>query len=491
MRLRSDLPTALKYQAVIIESAARKAGLDFFEVVFELLDARDVNGVAAYAGFPVRYPSWRFGMDYERLEKGRQWGLSKIYELVINNDPTYAYLVRSNSLLEQKLVMAHVFGHADFFKNNLWFAPTDRKMLDTMGSYSTRVRRYSDALGQERVEKFLDLCLSVDTLIDPYLPLREHANPPEQRSVYTPASERALRTLDALSMSPLGMRSEEEEAPRDPAAAARLSRLPTYDILGFIQDAAPLESWERDMLHIVRSEAYYFSPQRMTKIMNEGWASFWHSRLLTGGILDHSEILDFADCHSSATATGGGQLNPYKLGIEVYRHALETGEDIFQLRRVHNDVSLLHKIVDEEFAMRQILPFYRRPGAPPAPPEGAAPDVDWREVKTWLLQQLAWGGLPQIELVDVDSEGEGELLLVHRHDGRDLQVEHARETLLNLGALWRAPVHLLTVVDGQGHRLVARDGEVTVVDTREAEAVCCPGGDLDEAGGDGSRRRSG
>jgi hypothetical protein len=82
MRLKTDLPSALKYQAVIIESAARDAGLDFFDVVFELLEARDVNGVAAYGGFPVRYPSWRFGMEYERLEKGRNWGLSKIYELV-------------------------------------------------------------------------------------------------------------------------------------------------------------------------------------------------------------------------------------------------------------------------------------------------------------------------------------------------------------------------------------------------------------------------
>ena len=203
MRLRSDLPPALKYQAVIIEDAARRAGLDFFDVVFELLDAKDVNGVAAYGGFPVRHPSWRFGMEFERLEKGRQWGLSKIYELVINNDPTYAYLVRSNSLLEQKLVMAHVYGHADFFKHNLWFAPTDRKMLDTLGNHSTRVRRYVDAFGLESVEQFLDLVLSLETLIDPYLPLREHAHPPEARSTYSPPSERALRQLDALSASPV------------------------------------------------------------------------------------------------------------------------------------------------------------------------------------------------------------------------------------------------------------------------------------------------
>ena len=274
MKLRNDLPPALKYQAVIIEDAARKAGLDFFEVVFELLDAKDVNGVAAYGGFPVRHPSWRFGMEYERLEKGRQWGISKIYELVINNDQTYAYLVRSNSLMEQKLVMAHVYGHADFFKHNLWFAPTERKMLDAMANHSTRVRRYIDAFGLETVETFLDRLLPLDTLIDPFLPRREFGHPSEPRGSYAPPSERARRTLEALSAPTVG--AESNKGAVVPAAELALEprrrRLPTYDVLGFLEEEAPLEAWQRDLVHLVRAEAYYFAPQRMTKILNEGWA---------------------------------------------------------------------------------------------------------------------------------------------------------------------------------------------------------------------------
>jgi stage V sporulation protein R len=166
------LTPELRAQAVSIEAVARGYGLDFHRVEFQLLDARDVNGIAAYGGFPVRYPSWRHGMEFERLDKGYSWGLSKIYELVINNDPVVAYLVRSNSKLEQKLVMAHVFGHADFFKHNCWFAATDRKMLDRMGHHSARVRRHIDRQGLETVERFLDQALSLETLIDPYLPLR-------------------------------------------------------------------------------------------------------------------------------------------------------------------------------------------------------------------------------------------------------------------------------------------------------------------------------
>jgi stage V sporulation protein R len=469
MRLRSDLPPALKYQAVFIEEAARAAGLDFFDVVFELLEAMDVNGVASYGGFPVRHPSWRFGMEYERLEKGRQWGLSKIYELVINNDPTYAYLVRSNSLMEQKLVMAHVFGHADFFKHNLWFAPTDRKMLDTMANHATRVRRYIDAFGLETVEQFLDRVLSLDTLIDPFLPRREHGQPAETRGMPPPLSERSRRVLESMTTSPLAAAAAAAVPASELSVEPRRRGPPTYDILGFVEESAPLEAWQRDLVRIVRAEAYYFVPQRMTNIMNEGWASYWHSRLLTGGILEPSEILDFADCHSAATYAGPGQLNPYKLGMELFRHAERLDEDLFQLRRVHNDVSLVHKLVDEEFALRYLRALVPRlPGEQPSP-------QDWLAQKSWCLQQLAWGGLPQIELVDDDGEGRGELVLVHHHDGRDLQLARAQDTLRNLAALWRRPVQLMTIVEKQGKKLLAKNDEVVVLDTVEAEARCAPG----------------
>jgi stage V sporulation protein R len=187
-------------------------------------------------------------------------------------------------------------------------------------------------------------------------------------------------------------------------------------------------------------------------------------------LLDPSEILDFADCHSSATMSVEGNLNPYKLGIELYRHAEARGEDIFQLRRVHNDVSLIHKLVDEDFTMRHIRPILPDQSADPKPGE-----FDWRAAKSWLLHQLAWGGLPQIQLVGVDLEGEGELALIHHHDGRDLQLGRAQETLRNLSALWQRPVHLLTLLEKQGKKVIVSGGEMTVVDTSEAEEHCGDG----------------
>src|SRR4051812_1142316 len=153
-----------------IRKYAEEYGLDFFETIFEMVDHEQINSLAAFGGFPVRYPHWRFGMDYDQLSKGYTWGLQKIYEMVINTDPSYAYLMKSNSLTDQKTVIAHVYGHVDFFKNNYWFSKTNRKMLDTMANHAVKVRNYMDRYGQDPVEAFIDHCLSLENLIDPFLP---------------------------------------------------------------------------------------------------------------------------------------------------------------------------------------------------------------------------------------------------------------------------------------------------------------------------------
>src|ERR1700758_2698674 len=153
-----------------IRGWAKDYGLDFFDVIFEVLDYDELNEVAAYGGFPTRYPHWRFGMEYEELSKGYSYGLQKIYELVINNDPCYAYLMKCNHVVDQKLVMAHVYGHCDFFKNNAYFAHTSRKMMDEMANHGIRLRRYAEKYGEDEVEAFMDRCMSIDDLIDVHSP---------------------------------------------------------------------------------------------------------------------------------------------------------------------------------------------------------------------------------------------------------------------------------------------------------------------------------
>src|SRR3954463_103954 len=162
----TNLPPHLRKLKEEIEGHARAYGLDFYETIFEVIDADDLNEVAAYGGFPTRYPHWSFGMAYEELKKSYDYGLSKIYEMVINNDPCYAYLMRCNHTVDQKLVMAHVYGHCDFFKNNAYFGHTTRKMMDEIANHAARIRGYTERFGEDEVEAFVDKCMSIDDLID-------------------------------------------------------------------------------------------------------------------------------------------------------------------------------------------------------------------------------------------------------------------------------------------------------------------------------------
>src|SRR3989337_2745936 len=170
MSTEPNLPADLRELQVEIEAHAKGYGLDFYDTSVEVLDYDELSEIAALGGFPTRYPHWRFGMEYEQLSKGYRYGLQKIYEMVINNDPCYAYLLRCNGLVDQKLVMAHVYGHCDFFKNNRWFSQTNRKMMDQMANHGNRIRQYMDRFGVEEVETFIDSCLSIEALIDIHSP---------------------------------------------------------------------------------------------------------------------------------------------------------------------------------------------------------------------------------------------------------------------------------------------------------------------------------
>jgi stage V sporulation protein R len=271
-----SLPADLAQLQKRVRDVAADYRLDFFETVFEMVDWAQMNTVAAYDGFPIRYPHWRFGMVYDQISKSYGWGLSKIYELVINNDPCYAYLLKGNSTVDQKLVMAHVYAHCDFFKNNLWFAPTNRHMIDELASHAARIQRHVSREGYEEVETFLDACLCLENLIDVYAPY----SPPRRRPREQEGGEaqkgivrfQAKPYMDAFINPPEFIEQQRraiEEARRRPP---RFPERPERDVLWFLLEHAPLRDWQRDLLAMIREEAYYFAPQRLTKICNEGWA---------------------------------------------------------------------------------------------------------------------------------------------------------------------------------------------------------------------------
>ncbi|MGL6096924.1 MAG: SpoVR family protein, partial [Fimbriiglobus sp.] len=298
----TNLPAHLRVLKDEIEGYAREYGLDFYETIFEVVDADALNEIAAYGGFPTRYPHWSFGMQYQELKKGYEYGLSKIYEMVINNDPCYAYLMRCNHTVDQKLVMAHVYGHCDFFKNNAYFAHTTRKMMDEIANHAARIRGYVERFGEDEVEAFLDRCMSIDDLIDIHsVAIRRR----EDTSKYDFAT--ADTDTDAPNNDGVKFKSKpymdsyvnppakpgKDDAKQDPPNVARFPDRPEKDVLLFLIEHAPLKNWQRDILSIVRDEAYYFYPQAQTKIMNEGWACLAANSLVVSdlGLVDISEVV--------------------------------------------------------------------------------------------------------------------------------------------------------------------------------------------------------
>ena len=258
-----------------IRERARAYGLDFFETIFEVVDYKKINELAAYGGFPTRYPHWRFGMEYEQLSKSAEYGLSKIYEMVINNDPSYAYLLEGNNLVDQKTVIAHVYAHVDFFKNNYYFSKTNRKMVDAMANHATRVRRYIDRKGIEAVEDFIDTCLSIDNLIDYYSPFIERRRASEHADEDREPELSRFQAKDYMEsfINPEEVLAAQRKKLEEQAQKKRAFPLrPERDVMLFLLEHAPLERWEADVLGMIRDEAYYFAPQGQTKIMNEGWA---------------------------------------------------------------------------------------------------------------------------------------------------------------------------------------------------------------------------
>jgi len=487
------LPAELAAQERRIRSIAAGYGLDFFHTVFEMVDWREMNTVAAYGGFPVRYPHWRFGMAYDQLSKGYAYGLQKIYELVINNDPCYAYLLRGNTLVDQKLVMAHVYAHCDFFKNNLWFAPTNRHMIDELATHATRVSRHVERHGFQEVESFLDSCLVLENLIDLYslyAPQRARPRAVEEESPRQPVRFQAKSYMDRFINPPEFLAEQrkalDEERQRPPRFPERSER----DVLRFLMDHAPLKPWQRDVVGMIRDEAYYFAPQAITKIMNEGWASFWHSTMMTRDLLEPDEILDYAERHAGAMTISPGRLNPYKIGLELFRDIEErwdrgrfgkayeecddfdarrrwdTGakqgrEKIFEVRRIYNDVTFIDEFLTREFCERHRLFTY---DFNPKSGRSEVTGRDFDEIKRKLLQSLANAGQPIVEVVDANFRNRGELVLLHRHDGDDLDLTQAQETLKHLQRVWSRPVHVETVVEGRKRRISFDGKEIEAAD---------------------------
>ena len=444
-----------------IWEVARGFGLDPFPTRFEVVPATVMYEIGSYA-LPGRYSHWTFGKAYHRMKTMYDFGLSKIYEVVINTNPSYGFLLETNSPVQNKLVMAHVLGHVDFFKHNAYFSKTNRRMVETVSTHAGRMTEYEFKYGRKTVERFLDAVLSVEEHIDPNFFIRRDAprRPPGEPRPSKPAG----RYDDLWNIG-----APKDESGPPPDEKPRGERVPEKDLIYYVMRNSPsLEDWQRDVMAMVHEEMEYFLPQMQTKIMNEGWASFWHARIMRELDLPDTELLEFAELHAGVVSPHKGQLNPYYLGYKILedierrwddptteereRFGRKGGEGrakIFEVRELDNDVSFLRNYLTEELCEELDLFVYELVDEE----EWTVTEKRWERVRDQLVSNMTNFGFPYIVVADGDYNGNRELYLRHQFEGAELDLSYARKVLEHVHALWGRPVHLETTVDDERVRL--------------------------------------
>ncbi|PPA93267.1 SpoVR family protein [Brevibacillus laterosporus] len=448
----------LEYAIDEITEIAKGFGLDFYPMRYEICPAEIIYTFGAY-GMPTRYSHWSFGKSFYKMKLQYDLNLSKIYELVINSNPCYAFLLDGNSLIQNKLIVAHVLAHCDFFKNNVRFSNTNRNMVESMAASADRIREYEIAYGKEKVEELLDACIGIQEHIDPRLiqPNKERAKPYGNETDAPKISKPSSPYDDLWKLDQADLQTDiaSNQPQRFPAQ-------PEKDLLWFIQEYSPyLAPWQRDIMTIIRDEMLYFWPQMETKIMNEGWASFWHCRILREMDLTEAETIEFAKLHSSVIQPSTTSINPYHLGLKMFediemrfnnptkeeqerfgRKPNQGLEKIFEVRELDGDISFIRNYLTEDLVRQLDMYTFGKQGN-----DWVITQKQWELVRDQLALSRVNGGFPYLIVQDGDYLRSGELYIKHLYEGLELDVKYVEKTLPYVFTLWGKNVHIETTLD--------------------------------------------
>ncbi|GBF11735.1 SpoVR family protein [Tepidibacillus infernus] len=449
-----------------ITEIAKGFGLDPFPMRYEICPPEIIYTFGAY-GMPTRFSHWSFGKAFHRMKLQYDLGLSKIYELVINNNPSYAFLLEGNTFTQNKLIVAHVLAHSDFFKNNIRFMNTPRDMVESMARTADRIRHYEKEYGRQEVEEFIDSVLAIQEHIDPSLFKKKDRErkidekpKPKKTSEYDD-----LWKIDKTNETALVKTDEEQKFPP----------FPEKDIVLFCEEySRVLKDWQRDIMTMLREEMLYFWPQIETKIMNEGWASYWHMRILRELDLNEEETIEFAKLNAGVVQPSRTSINPYYLGVKIFediekrwdhptkeeqeqlgRKPGEGRKKIFEVREIDADISFLRNYLTKKLVNDLDLYLYQKRGN-----EWVIVEKDWEKVRDQLVQTKVNGGFPYIVVENGDYLKNGELYLKHHYEGIELDILYLEKTLPHVYKLWGRTVHLETFVENRPV-LFSYDGKKT------------------------------
>ncbi|QAT40088.1 SpoVR family protein [Clostridium sp. JN-9] len=432
-----------------IEEVAKDQRLDYYPQEFEIINYNDMLAYEVYVGMPTRYPHWSFGKAYEKLKTLYSYNLTGLpYEMVINSNPCIAYLMKDNTLLLQILTIAHVYGHNDFFKNNRLFSlGTDAKYtLEDFKNHADRIREYINdpSIGYLEVEKILNAAHALR-----YQTKRAAGI---KRISYEEEKKRILEDYkNQGNYNNLIYKNENKPLPD----LNKIPLKPEDDILYFIIKYGELTEWQKNIVEIVRDETEYFIPQIETKIMNEGWASYWHFTILNKLELKQGLHLEFIKRHNDVIAPLEGSINPYYLGFEIYKDVeMKYGrEKLFEVRQMERDESFLRKYLSKELCERLNL-FQYTIKENQLTVDEIADEEGWRMIRNTLSNNCGMGSIPNIRVIDMCKSNKT-LTLQHLFDGRELKINYAIETLKYIVDLW-------------GHKVILK----TKLDKKDTEIVC-------------------
>ncbi|KAB8138977.1 SpoVR family protein [Gracilibacillus oryzae] len=450
--MRREDSEKLEYAIKEITEVAEGFGLDFYPMRYEICPPEIIYTFGAY-GMPTRFSHWSFGKQFHRMKLQYDLGLSKIYELVINSDPCYAFLLNSNSLIQNKLIVAHVLAHCDFFKNNVRFQNTKRDMVESMSATADRIASYEKKYGIKEVEEFLDAVLAIQEHIDPTI-LKPKLNWDKEEDEEKPPKRSEFDDLWELD-------DKNEKKPEKVKRKKAFPPSPEKDILLFIEEhSKELEDWQRDILTMMREEMLYFWPQLETKIMNEGWASYWHQRILRELDLTSDEMIEFASLNAGVVQPAKTHINPYYLGVKMfedieerYNHPTEemkrfgaeegTGrEKMFEVRELESDISFMRNYLTKDLVEREDLYIFQKKGN-----QYEVTNKNWEEVRDQLISSRLNGGFPYLTVDNGDYLRNGELYIHHHFEGIELDLKYLEKTLPYIHQLWGREVHIETILD--------------------------------------------
>ncbi|ONI46324.1 hypothetical protein AN641_01775 [Candidatus Epulonipiscioides gigas] len=372
-----------------IETIEKNFGLSFYPQEFELINYKDMLGYMTYLGFINHYPHWSFGKTYDKLKNNLD---VMPFEIIINSNPCIAYLLKNNNLITQILIIAHVYAHNDFFKNNIFFKKNTnaKNAIQMFKNHARRVNNYIKQFGEENVEKILDVAHAIKYYFEEGF------------------------------------------------------------LLDFIIQNVKLEEWKIDLLQIVAEQSRYFYPQIETKIINEGWASFWHYKTLKELNLSADKYLGFISLHNNIISSRFDVLNPYYIGFkiwdEIYKH--EGVKKMLAIREFNKDSSFIRDYLSpalakelglysyiEDNKIKLITNTYR----------------DYESVQNILINNMGLNNVPKIEVIEYTNN---KFLISHISDGRELDLFYATETLKHLNFLLEKEIILLTHFSGVKRQII-------------------------------------